>query len=181
MLTSYILEKVEIPEGITVSVNNNSIKVKGPKGEIERNLPSSKSITVYVSNNYLIIEGSFLNKREKSLVYTIKRHVENLITGVTRGYTYYLKIIYSHFPVSVKVVGNELQITNLIGEKNVRRARIYPGVKVTVKGEDITVEGIDLEKVAQTAANIEHASKIIGFDRRVFGDGIYIFKKEVIG
>lgn len=103
-----------------------------------------------------------------------------MIIGVTKGYRYYLKIIFTHFPMSVKVVGSEVQITNLIGEKNIRRAQILPGVKVTIKGEDIIVEGIDLEKVAQTAANIERVSKISGFDRRVFGDGVYIYKKEVI-
>jgi LSU ribosomal protein L6P len=80
----------------------------------------------------------------------------------------------------VKVAGNEVQISNLIGEKNVRRAKILPGVKVTVKGEDIVVEGLDIEKVAQTAANIERAAKITGFDKRVFADGIYIYKMEVI-
>lgn len=103
-----------------------------------------------------------------------------MFTGVQKGYRYYLKIIFTHFPITVKVVGDEVQITNLIGEKNVRKARIMPGVKVTVKGEDILVEGIDLEKVSQTAANIELASKIRGFDRRIFSDGIYIYKNEVI-
>jgi Ribosomal protein L6P/L9E len=103
-----------------------------------------------------------------------------MITGVTKGYRYYLKIIYTHFPTSVKVVGNEVQITNLIGEKNIRRAPILQGVKVTVKGEDIVVEGPNLDAVAQTAANIEAASKITGFDRRIFSDGIFIYKKEVV-
>jgi len=104
-----------------------------------------------------------------------------MFTGVTKGYRYYLKIIYTHFPVTVKVSGNEVQIQNLIGEKNIRRAKIMTGVKVNVKGEDIIVEGQDIEKVGQTAANIELASKITGYDRRVFADGIYIYKKEVIG
>jgi len=52
-----------------------------------------------------------------------------------------------------------------------------PGVKVNVKGDEIVVEGVDLENVAQTAANIEQASKIRGFDKRIFGDGIYIYSK----
>jgi large subunit ribosomal protein L6 len=56
-----------------------------------------------------------------------------------------------------------------------------PGVKVTVKDRDIIVEGADLEAVAQTAANIEKATKIKDKDRRIFVDGIYIYKKEVIG
>ncbi|MMZ70429.1 50S ribosomal protein L6P [compost metagenome] len=52
-------------------------------------------------------------------------------------------------------------------------------MKVTVKGSDVIVEGIDIEAVGQTAANIERATKITGFDRRKFMDGIYIYEKGV--
>ncbi|AEE93746.1 ribosomal protein L6 [Acidianus hospitalis W1] len=180
MLQVLVKESLKIPENVSLTLENSKIKVKGPKGEVEKDISHMRGIEVRLENGELIVEATFANKRTKSLVYTLLRHVQNMITGVTKGYRYYLKIIFTHFPMSVKVVGNEVQITNLIGEKNIRRAKILPGVKVTVKGEDIIVEGIDLEKVAQTAANIERASKISGFDRRVFGDGIYIYKKEVI-
>ncbi|MDT7900470.1 MAG: 50S ribosomal protein L6 [Acidianus sp.] len=180
MLQVLVKESLKIPDNVSLTLENGKIKVKGPKGEVEKDISHMKGIEVRLENGELIVEATFANKRTKSLVYTLLRHVQNMITGVTKGYRYYLKIIFTHFPMSVKVVGNEVQITNLIGEKNIRRAKILPGVKVTVKGEDIIVEGIDLEKVAQTAANIERASKISGFDRRVFGDGIYIYKKEVI-
>lgn len=180
MLQVLVKESLKIPDNVSLTLENGKIKVKGPKGEVEKDISHMRGIEVRLENGELIVEATFANKRTKSLVYTLLRHVQNMITGVTKGYRYYLKIIFTHFPMSVKVVGNEVQITNLIGEKNIRRAKILPGVKVTVKGEDIIVEGIDLEKVAQTAANIERASKISGFDRRVFGDGIYIYKKEVI-
>jgi large subunit ribosomal protein L6 len=180
MLQVLVKESLKIPDNVSLTLENCKIKVKGPKGEVEKNISHMRGIEVRLENGELIVEATFANKRTKSLIYTLLRHVQNMITGVTKGYRYYLKIIFTHFPMSVKVVGNEVQITNLIGEKNIRRAKILPGVKVTVKGEDIIVEGIDLEKVAQTAANIERASKISGFDRRVFGDGIYIYKKEVI-
>ncbi|MCY0882506.1 MAG: 50S ribosomal protein L6 [Acidianus infernus] len=180
MLQVLVKESLKIPNNVSLTLENGKIKVKGPKGEVEKDISHIRGIEVRLENGELIVEATFANKRTKSLVYTLLRHVQNMITGVTKGYRYYLKIIFTHFPMSVKVVGNEVQITNLIGEKNIRRAKILPGVKVTVKGEDIIVEGIDLEKVAQTAANIERASKISGFDRRVFGDGIYIYKKEVV-
>ncbi|MFP3164528.1 MAG: 50S ribosomal protein L6 [Acidianus sp.] len=180
MLQVLVKESLKIPDNVSLTLENGKIKVKGPKGEVEKDISHMRGIEVRLENGELIVEATFANKRTKSLVYTLLRHVQNMITGVTKGYRYYLKIIFTHFPMSVKVVGNEVQITNLIGEKNIRRAKILLGVKVTVKGEDIIVEGIDLEKVAQTAANIERASKISGFDRRVFGDGIYIYKKEVI-
>ena len=91
-----------------------------------------------------------------------------------------MKIIFSHFPINVKVVGDRVEIHNFIGEKAPRIAKILPGVTVKVQGRDLIVEGIDIEKVAQTAANIEQATKIKDFDRRVFMDGIYIYQKEVM-
>ncbi|AWR97298.1 50S ribosomal protein L6 [Acidianus sulfidivorans JP7] len=175
-----VVESIKIPDGISVSFNNGKIIVKGKKGELQKDFSQLRGIEISIKDNIITLQTTFANKRAKAVVYTILRHIQNMFTGVTKGYRYYLKIISTHFPMSVKVVGNEVQITNLIGEKNIRKAKILEGVKVTIKGEDIIVEGIDLEKVAQTAANIEQASKISGFDRRVFGDGIFIYKKEVI-
>lgn len=173
-------ESIKIPEGISVRLENGKIIVKGKKGELVRDISNLKGVLINIENDTINVEATFVNRRTKAAIYSLLAHLQNMFTGVTNGYRYYLKIIFTHFPVSVKVVGNEVQITNLIGEKNIRRAKILEGVKVTVKGEDIIVEGYDLEKVAQTAANIELASKIRGFDRRVFADGIYIYKKEVI-
>ncbi|AWR94386.1 50S ribosomal protein L6 [Acidianus brierleyi] len=181
MQYSLIHEELEIPKNISVNLSNNKIVIKGPKAEVEKDFSFAKGIQMNLVGNKIIFESTFGTKQQKATLYSIKREIENIFVGVTKGYRYYLKIIFTHFPTSVKVVGNEVQITNLIGEKNIRRAKILQGVKVTVKGEDIIVEGADLEKVAQTAANIESTSKIKGFDRRVFSDGIYIYKKEVVG
>ncbi|QKQ99936.1 50S ribosomal protein L6 [Metallosphaera tengchongensis] len=175
-----LMDEIEIPQGITVSIDGKTVKVKGKKGELVRDFSFAKFINIYLKGNKIVLEASFLGRREKATFYSIMRHIKNMFTGVQGGYRYYLKIIFTHFPISVKISGDQVQITNLIGEKNVRVAKIMPGVKVSLKGEDIVVEGLDLEKVAQTASNIELASKIRGFDRRIFSDGIYIYKKEVI-
>ncbi|MGC9105727.1 MAG: 50S ribosomal protein L6 [Thermoprotei archaeon] len=180
MKAVYLRDEIEIPENVKVTLDGMKVKVKGPKGEIERDFSHITGVTMKLEGNKLILETTFANRKKKAQFYSISSHIKNMITGVTKGYRYSLKIIFTHFPISVKVAGNEVQITNLIGEKNVRRAPILPGVKVNVKGDEVVVEGIDLEKVAQTAANIEKASKISGFDRRVFADGVYIYKKEVI-
>lgn len=108
---------------------------------------------------------------------TFKAHINNMIKGVTEGFKYRLKVVYSHFPMTVKVQGDEVVIENFLGEKNPRRAKILPGVTVKVKGSEIEVEGIDKEAVGQTAANIEQATRITKWDRRVFQDGIYIVEK----
>ncbi|MEL9969725.1 MAG: 50S ribosomal protein L6 [Metallosphaera sp.] len=175
-----VREEISIPSGVSVSIEDKKVAVKGKKGELHRDFSFAKFLTIRQEDSKIILEATFLNRKEKATLYSIRRHIENMIVGVQNGYRYYLKIIFTHFPITVKVVNDYVQITNLIGEKNIRTARIMPGVKVTVKGEDIVVEGTDIEKVSQTAANIELASKIRDFDRRIFSDGIYIYKKEVI-
>ncbi|BCU70653.1 50S ribosomal protein L6 [Stygiolobus caldivivus] len=181
MKAIYLYDEITIPEKVSVRLEGTVLSVKGPKGEIKRDFSHAKGIVIKQEDNKIILEATFADRRKKALFYSIKAHIDNMFTGVINGYKYYLKIIYTHFPMTVKVVGDEVQITNLIGEKNVRKAKILPGVKVTVKGEDIEVEGTDIYNVSQTAANIERAAKITGYDRRVFSDGIYIYKKEVIG
>jgi large subunit ribosomal protein L6 len=101
-----------------------------------------------------------------------------MITGVKKGFTYKLKIVFSHFPISVKVQGNTVLIENFTGERNPRRAKIVGDAKVKVVGDDVIVQGINLEDVSQTAANIEQATKVRRKDPRVFLDGIYLYEKS---
>ena len=72
---------------------------------------------------------------------------------------------------------NQVVIGNFLGERQSRSANIISGVNVKVDKDVILITGIDREKVGQVGANIEKATKITGFDRRVFQDGCYIIKK----
>jgi large subunit ribosomal protein L6 len=102
-----------------------------------------------------------------------------MIKGVEKGYTYKLKIIFAHFPISVKVRGKEVHVENFFGERSARMSRIIgDATKVSVVGEDVVIQGPSLEDVSQTAANIEQSTKIKGKDQRVFLDGLYIYSKE---
>ncbi len=175
-----MIKEVEIPEGVEVEVEGLKVKVRGPKGELERDFSHMKGINIRKDGDKVIIEAFFADRKKKALVPTAAAHIRNMITGVTRGWRYRMKIVFSHFPITVNVKGDVVEIQNFLGEKAPRVARIMPGVKVRVEGKDVIVEGIDLEKVAQTAANIEQATKIKDFDRRVFMDGIYIYQREVM-
>lgn len=117
-------------------------------------------------------------KGKASLVNTISAHVDNMIKGVTEGFTYRLKIVFVHFPITVRVQGGRVVIQNFIGERKSREAKIVGSAKVSVEGEDVIVEGVDIEEVAQTAANIQQATKIRRKDLRKFLDGIYVYSKE---
>jgi large subunit ribosomal protein L6 len=100
-----------------------------------------------------------------------------MITGVTKGYTYKLKVVFSHFPISAKLKEKTVLIENFTGERNPRKAKIIGDVKVKIQGEDVIVQGINLEDVSQTAANVEQATKVKRKDPRIFLDGLYVYEQ----
>lgn len=179
MKDPYYVAEVEVPQEVRVTVNGLRVTVEGPKGKLERDFSHAKGVSIRQNENKVVVEAFNADRRKKALVGTIAAHIRNMITGVTKGYRYKLKIVFSHFPISVEVKGNQVIIKNFLGEKAPRRANILEGVSVKVVDRDIIVEGIDIEKVGQTAANIELATKIGEFDRRVFMDGIYIYERGV--
>jgi len=175
-IDAWVREEVEIPEGVEVTVEGNLVKVKGPKGEVSREL-KYPGVKIFVEDGKVVVFKEFPRKRDIAIARTFKAHIKNMVRGVTDGFTYKLKVVYSHFPMTVKVQGDEVLIENFLGEKNPRRAKILPGVTVKVMGSDVLVEGVEKEAVGQTAANIEQATKITKWDRRVFQDGVYIVDK----
>ncbi|MET1129021.1 MAG: 50S ribosomal protein L6 [Thermoproteota archaeon] len=177
----YLKKEVEIPEGVEVAIEGSKVTVRGPKGELSRDFSHAKGVIVSFDQEERVVrvETYFANRRRKALVGTIAAHIRNMVLGVTKGFRYKLKIVYSHFPVTVKVQGDKVLIENFLGEKAPRVAKVLPGVTVKVEKDDVVVEGIDIEAVGQTAANIELATKVKDKDRRVFVDGIYIYQREV--
>ncbi|MCD6371207.1 MAG: 50S ribosomal protein L6 [Candidatus Aenigmarchaeota archaeon] len=169
---------VEVPENVEIEVSGYKVKVKGPKGEVEREFKIwKKNVEIRKEDKKIVITGTDKRRKTKAMVGTVAAHIKNMILGVTKGFVYKLKIVYSHFPVKVEVKGDKLYVNNFLGETVPRIAKILPGVKVEVKGSDVIVKGIDIEAVGNTANNIEQACRITGKDRRRFIDGIYIYHK----
>ena len=168
-------KEIEIPQGVEIEIGK-TIKVKGPKGEVERIL-SYPTVEVVKKGNVVALEPKRLTKREKKIINTYEAHVKNLFKGVLETFKYEVKVCSGHFPMSVSVVGDELVVKNFYGEKVPRRAKIIPGVTVKVEGEIIKIEGCDIEKVGQTAANMEKSTRITNRDRRIFQDGLWITSK----
>jgi large subunit ribosomal protein L6 len=168
---------VEIPEGVEGMLDGRVITIKGEKGELVRDF-SHAPIQIQLEGKKVTVQASWPRKKEAALVGTVRSHIQNMIKGVTKGFTYKLKIVFSHFPITVKIQGKTLTIQNFTGERNPRKAKIMGDTKVTVKGDVIIVQGINLEDVSQTAANIQNATKIRNKDPRVFLDGIYVSEKH---
>lgn len=169
-------EQITIPEGVTATLENNVITIKGEKGELSRTFLHPK-ISIKINGNIIEIHSKNVRRKEKALIGTYVAHINNMIKGVSQGFEYKMKTVFSHFPIKTAVEGNEFVIQNFLGERSARRAEILEGVTVEVKGEDVTVQGTDKEKVGQTVANIERTTKVKKRDIRVFQDGVYRISK----
>lgn len=167
---------VNIIESVTVEQKDNTIIVKGGKGELKREFKHPR-VKIKV-NSVVQVETKSKNRKDKAIVGTWVSHLKNMIWGVSKGYEYKLKIVYTHFPITVKVIDNHIEITNFMGEKGPRISKKKDDTEVNVDKDEITVSGIDKEKVGQTAANLELACRKKGKDLRIFQDGIYITEKS---
>ncbi|MEM1566371.1 MAG: 50S ribosomal protein L6 [Candidatus Bathyarchaeia archaeon] len=168
---------LQIPDDVEVTLEGKKVTVKGALGTLTRDF-SYAPISMELHGKTLKIWANWPRKKESALVGTVYAHINNMITGVRKGFTYKLKIVFSHFPISVKVQGDTVLIENFTGERSPRKAKIVGNAKVKVSGDDVIVQGINLEEVSQTAANIEQATKVRRKDPRVFLDGIYLYERK---
>jgi len=175
------MEKIiEIPNNIEVDIDGFKIRVKGPKGILEKNFLSpifKNEIVIKKENNKILLSTGSDKRKIKAMMGTIEAHLKNMFTGVTDGFKAKLKIVYAHFPFTVKISGKEILINNFLGEKVPRKTKIVNDCKVEVQGDEIIVTGIDKESVGQTCGNLERATWIKARDRRVFVDGIFVVEK----
>jgi len=169
-------EEFEAPEGVELKPTGRTVEVSGPKGKLTRTFDLPK-ITLKVEGRKILIESDSARRKDKAAVSTVRAHIWNMCKGVTDGFTYKLRVVYSHFPITIKVDGKRVVIQNFLGERSSRVAKIVGDTKVEVGGEDITVKGIDKEDVGQTAYNIERATSIKHRDLRTFQDGCYITER----
>jgi large subunit ribosomal protein L6 len=173
-----ITAEVEAPASVTIKKEGNLLQIKGPLGTVRKDFTRLPA-TVSVQGNKITIKPYGTRKRDLAVTNTARSIIEGMIKGVEKGYTYKLKIIFAHFPISVKVKGKEVHVENFYGERSARVSRIIgDATNASVVGEDVVIQGPSLEDVSQTAANIELSTKTKGKDQRVFLDGLYVYAKE---
>jgi large subunit ribosomal protein L6 len=178
VLVELAQKSIPIADTVQLTIDGRKIKVTGPRGTLEEDF-AHLPVKFELEEKSLRVYAPWARKREVALVGTALAHVRNMMRGVTSGFTYKLKIVYAHFPVTVKVNEKERKLTidNFTGEKTPRVAKIIGSVKVKVVSDEIHVQGNNLSEVSQTAANIQNATRIRDKDQRVFLDGAYIFEK----
>ena len=146
--------KIKLPEGVSVENNNNLIKVKGPKGELNLNI--DKLIEVTVVDNVLTTKCKEKTKRANVLQGTTNSLIKNMIDGVSKGFSKNLEIVGVGYRFNVQ--GNKLTIN--AGYSNPIVMDVPSDIKVTlVNNTEICLEGIDKDKVAELAANIRDLRK----------------------
>ncbi len=168
---------ITLPEGVSANLHGRELTIRGKLGEVRKSFERI-NVNISVEGNRIGISPFSSKRKDKVVVNTALSIINNMIKGVTKGFTYRLKIVYAHFPISVKVKNDKVFVENFIGERSPRTAKIVGNTKVTVEGDDVVVKGISVEDVGQTAANIENATKIKNKDQRIFLDGLYIYRKE---
>ncbi len=170
-------DQVDIPEGVTVTVNKHMISFAGPLGKTYKSFRSIP-VKVEVSEGKILLTTIEHKKRDYAILHTARSIIRNICEGLVTGYTIKMKLVFSHFPITVKVEGKQVLIENFQGERAPRITNIVGNTKVVPKGEDVILTGEVWTDITQTAANIELKSKVKNKDHRVFLDGIYVFEKK---
>lgn len=167
---------LELPKGVTAKFESGSITVNGPLGKVNQDF-SKIPVDVLISGSKVSLVTHGARRKNRSILNTAKSLITNAIEGVTKGYQYKLKVIYAHFPVTVKVQGKKVLVENFYGERSPRVAEIIGDTKAEVQGEDIILNGVSIQDVGQTAANLEQATLVKRKDQRVFLDGVYVYER----
>ena len=141
---------IAIPAGVTVDIaENNKVTVKGPKGTLERVLPTEMEIKV--ENNEVVVTRPNDLKKMKSLHGLTRTLINNMVVGVTNGYEKVLEVN----GVGYKAAKQGKKLVLSLGYSHPVEMEDPEGVEAIVEGQNkIIVKGIDKEKVGQYAANI---------------------------
>ena len=179
---------------LTVSVTCESkiVTVTGPRGTLVKDF-KHVNMEIHIvdpvskegeeKDGEVTLKLWFAKRKQLACLRTISSHVNNMIVGVTQGFLYKMRFVYSHFPINVTLNGNTVEIRNFLGEKRVRKVVLCEGVSY-VRSSDvkdqIELSGNDLSMVSLAAAKIQQTTNVRHKDLRKFLDGIYVSQKGAI-
>jgi large subunit ribosomal protein L6 len=140
---------VAIPKGVTVEIQDRTVRVKGPRGELRRTLPAG--IDVAVAEEKINVTRPNDEPRSKALHGLTRALVANMVEGVDKGFRKTLDIQGVGYKAEAKPYGVNL----VVGYSHPVEFRAPEGVKITVENNTVVkIEGADKEKVGQVAAEI---------------------------
>ncbi len=165
---------VVVPSGVTANVEGQTVKMKGPKGALSFLVPDE--VSVKLEDGKVKVDPRHETKRSRSMWGTSRTMVANLVTGVTKGFERKLEITGVGYRAAVQ--GKNLQLA--LGYSHDVVFPIPEGITiVTPKPTEITITGIDSQKVGQVAAEIRGFRRPEPYKGKgVKYAGEYIFRKE---
>jgi len=180
-------EELDIPEGVEIDVKARLITVTGPRGTLTKNVR-------HVDMDIRVLKGKTTKvslavwqggRKHVACLRTIRSLINNMVTGVTKGFRYKMRAVYAHFPINciIQDDGHSLEIRNFLGEKIVRHVNMLEGVEVIeskAQKDELILEGNDIDHVSQSAASIQGVCRVRNKDIRKFLDGIYVSDKGTI-
>lgn len=145
---------ITIPEGVTITVSKEQVKVVGPKGELITPL-ANPNVQVSEKDGVVAVTRTNEEKATKAYHGLIRSLINNMIIGVTEGYKKQLKVEGVGFKVNLN--GNTLKMS--LGFSHEVTFTAPEGIQLSVEDLNITVEGIDKQLVGQCAAQIRELKK----------------------
>ena len=168
--------EIQIPKDVKVNLKGGMLQVQGPLGKVYKNFKKIP-VLIQINDNKILLTSAGERKKYQAILNTAKSLIQTLCIGVVDGFTIKMKIVYSHFPITINVDGKKILIKNFQGERAPRISMIKGDTVVVIKKDDVIITGHVLTDVSQTAANIQLKSKVKNKDHRVFLDGIYRYSK----
>ena len=146
---------IDIPAGVDVKLLDNTIKIKGPKGELQWSLPYGAKASL--AENKVLVERENDLKKNKALHGLSRNLIANMIIGVTTGYQRILEIVGVGYRAQVQ--GNKILMS--LGYSHPVEFNLPDGITAAVdqKQTQITLTGIDKQKIGQIAANLKAIRK----------------------
>lgn len=145
---------IDIPAGVTITVDGQDVTVKGPKGELS--LVVAQPIAVKVEENQIVVSRPDDERESRSLHGLTRTLINNNIIGVTQGYTKGLEVVGTGYRVQQK--GSAIEFA--LGFSHPVLVEAPTGITLTVEGNNkVTVSGIDKQAVGEAAANIRKIRK----------------------
>ena len=140
---------VVVPKGVTVQVQGNTVAVKGPRGELQRSLHPDMQLAL--ANDQFTVTRPSDEKRHKALHGLTRTLVQNMVEGVSKGFSKSLEIQGVGYKAEAKPYGVNL----IVGYSHPVKYEAPKGIKITVENNTtVKIEGADKEVVGQVAAEL---------------------------
>jgi large subunit ribosomal protein L6 len=140
---------IPVPKNVTATVEGHTVKVKGPKGELERRL--HPEMAVALDNGSIVVQRPSDEPNHRALHGLTRTLVANMVDGVTKGYSKQLEIVGVGYKAETRPYGLQLAL----GFSHPVEYRAPKGIKLTApQPTQIVIEGADKELVGQVAAEL---------------------------